>query len=203
MPRSPAVSRIAGSTSRGHAEDLEQLRIPVGRAELGARRGRRIGRESGAQAGRRGTSRRCRSAGSRPRAPAPTASSCSSSHAILPAEKYGSSGIPLRRRISSSRPAASSRSRISWERLSCQVTIGVSGRPVSASHASTDSPWWSRPQASICSGRRSSDLARRPRRRRRAPRRGPARPSLDAGARAASRGGPRRPAAGRRRTAPP
>ena len=69
-----------------------------------------------------------------------TPASCSSSHASFPAEKYGSSGIPLRRITSSACPVASSRSSTSCERLSCQVTIGVSGRPVSASHASTDSP---------------------------------------------------------------
>ena len=50
------------------------------------------------------------------------------------------------------RPSASSRSSTSCERLSCQVTIGVSGRPVSASQASTDSPWWSRPQATTSPG---------------------------------------------------
>ena len=37
------------------------------------------------------------------------------------------------------------RSSTSCERLSCQTTIGLSGLPVSASQASTDSPWWSRP----------------------------------------------------------
>ena len=35
----------------------------------------------------------------------------------------------------------------SW-RLSCHTTTGVSARPLSASHASTDSPWWSSPAAS-------------------------------------------------------
>ena len=76
-----------------------------------------------------------------------TAGSCSSSQVSLPAEKYGSSGMPLRSRTSASEPSASRRSSTSWERLSCQVTIGVSGSPLSASQASTDSPWWSSPHA--------------------------------------------------------
>ena len=80
-------------------------------------------------------------------AAAATVSSCSSSQASLPAEKYGSSGIPLRSRTSASVPSATSRSSTSCERLSCQVTTGVSGSPLSASQASTDSPWWSSPQA--------------------------------------------------------
>src|SRR6478672_6812475 len=54
--------------------------------------------------------------------------------------------MPLSSCTRSARPSASSRSRISCERLSCQVTTGVSGLPVSASQASTDSPWWSSPQ---------------------------------------------------------
>ena len=70
-----------------------------------------------------------------------TASSFSSSQASFPAEKYGSSGMPLRVRTSSACPSFSSRSRTSCERLSCQTTIGLNGLPLSASQASTDSPW--------------------------------------------------------------
>ena len=43
------MSAIAGSVSGGHAEDLEQRRVPLGSAELGPRRGRRIGGEPGAE----------------------------------------------------------------------------------------------------------------------------------------------------------
>ena len=88
-----------------------------------------------------------------------TPASCSSSHASFPAEKYGSSGRPLSFRIRSAVPACSSRSSTSCERLSCHVTTGVRARPVSTSHASTDSPWWSRPQATTSPGASSSTSA--------------------------------------------
>ena len=39
------------------------------------------------------------------------------------------------------------------------MTIGVSGRPLSASQASTDSPWWSSPQATISPGASASSSA--------------------------------------------
>ena len=83
-----------------------------------------------------------------------TASSFSSSHASFAAEKYGSNGSPLSDWISSS--CSPIRSSTSCERLSCQTTIGDSGAPVSASHASTDSPWWSSPQATTSSSAHSS-----------------------------------------------
>src|SRR5215208_5370566 len=51
------------------------------------------------------------------------------------------------------------RSRTSCERLSCHTTIGLSGLPVSASHASTDSPWWSSPHATTSSSADSSSSA--------------------------------------------
>ena len=55
------------------------------------------------------------------------------------------------------------------------MMTGDSGSPVSASQASTDSPWWSRPQATTSPGR-VARAARRPRRR---PRRGSPRVLLD------------------------
>ena len=62
-------------------------------------------------------------------------------------------GSPPRRRAR--------RSSTSCERLSCQTTIGDSGAPVSASQASTDSPWWSSPQATTSPGRVAQQLGDR------------------------------------------
>ena len=70
-----------------------------------------------------------------------TASSSSSIHVSFAAEKYGSIGRPLRCVISSSWPAAVSRSSTAVERLSCHTMFGDSGSPVFASQAITDSPW--------------------------------------------------------------
>ena len=161
VPRSPAVSRIAGSTLRG---------TPNSSSSLGSQSGApscvRDAVDGSVANSAPSLSHRNESTVPMRSAPAssarPTASSFSSSQAIFPAEKYGSSGIPLRSATSSARPSSRKRSRISCERLSCQVTIGVSGRPVSASHASTDSPWWSRPHASIGPGACSRTSATAP-----------------------------------------
>ena len=90
---------------------------------------------------------------------AATSSECSSSQASLAAEKYGSKGSPLASLTASSSPA--SRSSTSCDRLSCQTTIGLSGRPLSASQASTDSPWWSSPQATTSPGASASSFGDR------------------------------------------
>ena len=156
------MSTIGGSASAGHAEDLEQPLVPAGRAELRARRGRRVGVEARAQPLAQERVDRAQPQHAAVACVARRRSSCSSSQVSLPAEKYGSSGIPLRSRTSSASPSRSSRSSTSSERLSCQVTIGVSGWPLSPSQASTDSPWWSSPQAVISPGASSSSSATAP-----------------------------------------
>ena len=66
-------------------------------------------------------------------------------HAILGAEKYGSSTRPVRWATVSA--DADSDAQIDSARRSCHTTAGVSGRPVSRSQASTVSPWLARATA--------------------------------------------------------
>ena len=140
VPRSPIVSRTSGRTSGGtpkrwHSHGSKpgvpsvcscvREAVEASVANPAPRRSHR--NESTVPMRRRPSSRAFA-----------TSSSCSSSQASLAAEKYGSKGRPLRRLISSSSSAM--RSRTSCERLSCHTTMGLSGAPVSASHARTDSP---------------------------------------------------------------
>lgn len=61
------------------------------------------------------------------------------SHAIFGAEKYGSSTSPVRWATRSAESANCAQT--DSARRSCHTIAGVSGRPVSRSHASTVSPW--------------------------------------------------------------
>ncbi len=101
-PSAPVVSPIGGSTSPGtpkrSSSHGSQPRRRARAAACATRSTRRL--RSPHRAGRRGTRRRCPSAACRAPARRATASSWRSSQASLPAEKYGSSGSPVRRRIS-------------------------------------------------------------------------------------------------------
>ena len=153
VPRSPAVSAISRQHLPRHAEDLQQLGRPTRAPRAAcARRSRDPWQKPAPRRSHRNESTVPIRSVPAPRGRVATPSSCSSSHASFPAEKYGSSGRPLSSWIRSAIPACSSRSSTSWERLSCHVTTGVSARPVSASQASTDSPWWSSPQATTSPG---------------------------------------------------
>ncbi len=133
-------SRRAGVEARGH----RSAGAGCARRSRGRWRSRRRG-------GRRGTRRRSPCEGCRASWASATASSCSSSQASLAAEKYGSNGSPLAR-LDLGLAVGQAGRVTSCERLSCQTTIGLSGRPLSASQASTDSPWWSSPQATTSPG---------------------------------------------------
>ena len=86
------------------------------------------------------------------RAAAATGSTFSISQRIFEAEKYGSSGSPVRSRIAAPWPAAATRSTIGWLRRQFQRTAGASGSPVTRSQATTVSPWLSSPTAAIRAG---------------------------------------------------
>ena len=69
------------------------------------------------------------------------------SHAILVAEKYGSSTSPVRSRTSGRWPAAASSSQRSAVRRSCHTMARCRGRPVRRSQATTVSRWLVTPMA--------------------------------------------------------
>ena len=145
-PELPRGIGDGGEHACGHAEQFEQGRVPCGAAELGSRRCRRIGGEPGPQpVGQERVDR------PHPERPALEGSlngrvvfeqPCELARREVRVERHAAA-----RPYFLCLPAGSSRSSTSWERLSCHVTIGVSGRPVVASQASTDSPWWSSPHA--------------------------------------------------------
>jgi hypothetical protein len=72
-----------------------------------------------------------------------------SSHAILVAEKYGSSTSPVRSRTSGRCPAAVSSAQRSAVRRSCQTMARCRGRPVRRSQATTVSRWLVTPMAAM------------------------------------------------------
>ena len=71
----------------------------------------------------------------------------SSSHAILLAEKYGSTTSPVRSRIRASCPSATSLSQNPAVRRSCQTTAGWITSPVARSQITTVSRWFVMPIA--------------------------------------------------------
>ena len=75
-------------------------------------------------------------------------STCSSSHWILVALKYGSSTSPVRSRTSCSWPAARSSSQRAAVRRSCHTIARCRGSPLAGSHTHTVSRWLVTPTAS-------------------------------------------------------
>ena len=71
----------------------------------------------------------------------PAVVTCSRSHVIFGAAKYGSSSSPVSAASHVSQPSAASRSQTSADRRSCQTSAVASGAPVARSHGSTVSPW--------------------------------------------------------------
>ena len=71
---------------------------------------------------------------------------------IFVPEKYGSSSSPVRRRTSSSSPAASIRAQIGADTLLCQTTAGATGAPVARSQRIVVSRWLVTPTAATCAG---------------------------------------------------
>ena len=79
-------------------------------------------------------------------------------HAILGAEKYGSSTRPVRRATSSADSARAPQ--MDSARRSCHTIAGPNGLPVARSHANTVSPWLA--SATAATGTPASLMARRP-----------------------------------------
>ena len=147
------MSRTSGSTSSGTPKSLAQPRVEARGAErvqLRSRGGRGVGREAGAEAV--AEERVDRPHPQRPRLAALcTTSSCSSSQASLRGREVGVERQPaaaldllLAGRRGGRAPPASA--------CPARRRSGSSGSPLSASQASTDSPWWSSPQATISPG---------------------------------------------------
>ena len=145
---SAAARRARRSARRSHGSQPRQ-------AELRTRRGRRVGGEPGPEALAHervdvAEAQRAALAGLRHRG------------VVLeePGElARGEVRVERQARASRGSPPSSRRASTDSERLSCQTTTGVSGAPVSASHASTDSPSWSRPHAITSPGARASTSA--------------------------------------------
>ena len=119
-----------------------------------------------------------------------TGSSCSSSQASLRGGEVGVErqaaerrGSPPPSRPSGRAPPASA--------CPARRRSGSAGLPVSASQASTDSPWWSRPHATTSSSAAVEQLGDRLDDELRAPPRRPARPSPASGGGSPCRGAPR------------
>ena len=142
--RAELAGRVAhlGQHLDRYPEDLAQPRVeapgvPI-RMELGPRGGRGLGGEAGAEP----------VAEERVHRPHPQGVLLAGLlHAVVVLEQPGDLGggevgvVRQAAELLTSSSLSASWSRISWERLSCQTTIGLSGLPLSASQASTDSPW--------------------------------------------------------------
>ena len=157
VPRSPAVSRISGSTSAGTPNTWQRPGSQPGVRSL--KLGPRRRRGSVAKPAPR---RSHRNESTVPIAASPRRGPRDRVVVLEQPGQLGRREVGVERKAAAGALTSSSRSArrssTCCERLSCHTTIGVRA-PLSASQASTDSPWWSSPRATTSPGASSSSSA--------------------------------------------